>query len=206
MCGRYVLYSDNEYEEIKDIVTETEKEISLKVGEVFPTNTVPVIVENRLQLLKWGFYTYDKKLIINARSETLDSKPMFKNAFFGKRCLIPATAYFEWKNEPSGKIKYEISPTNRSLFFMAGLYNIFQDKNNNVFTGFVIITTPANKITSQIHHRMPAILERGQEKLWLDKSITDTALLKQILKPYSDEYTRFQVATSFGQINKLSGS
>lgn len=200
MCGRYVLYSDNEFEELKEIVAETEKEINLKVGEVFPTNTVPVVVENRIQLLKWGFYTYDKKLIINARSETVESKPMFKNAFYGKRCLIPATSYFEWKKESSGKTKYEISPANRSLFFMAGLYNTFRDNNNNVFDGFVIITTPANKTTSEIHSRMPAILERGEEKLWLDKNITDTTLLKQILKPYSDESILCQVAQPSGSI------
>lgn len=194
MCGRFVLYTDNEYEELKNIVAETEENLNLKSGEIFPTDTIPVVVEDKLELLKWGFYTFDKKLIINARSETVEAKPMFRSSFLKKRCLIPASSYFEWKKESQGKVKYEIGLNKRPLFFMAGVYNTFVDKSNNTFTGFVIITTPPNEKLSEIHNRMPAILESGQEKLWLDGTVTDTGLLKSILKPYSPTETIYKTA------------
>ncbi|NLD46767.1 MAG: SOS response-associated peptidase [Clostridiaceae bacterium] len=184
MCGRFLICTDDEYREISDIVSEVEENLSFKPGEIFPTNTAPVIVKDRLTFLKWGFYTYDNKLIINARSETIETKPMFRKSFWEKRCLIPANSYFEWKKDKDKKIKYEISVPQRKLFFMAGLYNTFLDKNNNSFTGFVIITTSADESISHIHDRMPAIIEPGLEKLWLSNKSDDSSKLKDMLKPY----------------------
>ncbi|MFZ5986856.1 MAG: SOS response-associated peptidase [Bacillota bacterium] len=194
MCGRYVLYSDSEYDELRSIVAETENSLNFKPGEIFPTDTAPAVVGNKLKFFRWGFYTYDSKLIVNARGETVDSKPSFKKSFLGKRCLIPANAYLEWKKESSGKVKYEIGLIERKLFFMAGLYNTFIDKHSNTFTGFVIITTTANEKASQIHDRMPVILEPGQEKFWIDEKVNDINLLKSIIKPYDSSKTVYKTA------------
>lgn len=185
MCGRYLLNTDAEYNELMNIVKDVEKNIQSKSGEVFPTDTAPVIIRDRLTFAKWGFYTYDSKLIINARSETIDTKPMFKKSFFLKRCLVPANFYFEWKKESPNKVKYKMGLSQRSLFFMAGLYSTFVGKDTDPFTGFVIITTSANETASQIHHRMPVILEPGSEKLWLDEKNQNLESLRKMLKPYS---------------------
>lgn len=185
MCGRFLICTDDEYKEYSNIVSEVEESISFKPGEIFPTNTAPVIVQDRLTFLKWGFYTYDNKLVINARSETIETRPMFRKPFLEKRCLIPANSYFEWKKEKDKKIKYEISVPQRNIFYMAGLYNTFTDKNNNTFTGFVIITTSADKSISHIHDRMPAIIEPGLEKFWLSDRSVSPSELKDMLKPFS---------------------
>ncbi|TYQ14946.1 UNVERIFIED_CONTAM: putative SOS response-associated peptidase YedK [Acetivibrio alkalicellulosi] len=195
MCGRYVIYSDSEYEELQNIVSDTEKNLSCKSGEIYPTDKAPVIINNRLTSLNWGFYTYDSMLIINARSETVDSKPMFKTAFVKRRCLIPANSYFEWKKEHDTKIKYEIGLTKKSLFFMAGLYSVFSDKKNNRYIGFVIITTQANDNLSHIHTRMPVIIEPGYQKTWLDNTTNDSSILKNILKPYNSNMTTFKISS-----------
>lgn len=185
MCGRFLICTDDEYKEFSNIVSEVEESINFKPGEIFPTNTAPVIVQDRLTFLKWGFYTYDNKLVINARSETIETRPMFRKPFLEKRCLIPANSYFEWKKENDKKIKYEISVPQRNIFFMAGLYNTFIDKNNNTFTGFVIITTSADNSITHIHDRMPAIIEPGLEKLWLSDRTDSPSELKDMLKPFS---------------------
>ena len=108
MCGRY--YVEIDEDELREIGAEADRlanafpggipgEIPLKLhGEMFPTNVVPVQTgRSRYVPMKWGFVSYDKKTIINARSETALQKPMFKKPMLENRCLIPASGYYEWK-------------------------------------------------------------------------------------------------------------
>lgn len=195
MCGRFVLFNETENEEIRRIVDEInsrysqEESAKLKTGEIFPTNYVPAIIADNnnkkiITLMKWGFPSpKGSGVIINAKQETLDEKPMFKNIFVHKRCLIPASGFYEWKQVENQKEKYLIR-TEKPAFYMAGLYNTFTDKQNNSFTAFVIITTDANKEMSAIHHRMPVIFHKEEGKLWLDHSFKTTSKLKDLLNPY----------------------
>ena len=110
MCGRYYIEIDER--ELRQIADEIEKktkgppgQMTLKAGgEVFPTDVVPVQTGiNQYLPMKWGFVGFDGKPMINARSETALEKPMFRQSMLERRCLIPASGYYEWQK--TGKAK-----------------------------------------------------------------------------------------------------
>lgn len=192
MCGRYAVFTEEENIEIKEILNDlnrkfadTEKMATLKTGEIFPTNNVPVITSNsgnrEVEIQKWGFPNYMQKsgTIINARSETIHQKPTFKKLIETKRCLIPASGFYEWKLIEGKKVKHIIRVSKESFFYMAGLYNTFTDKDKNLYTGFVIVTTSANIQMREVHDRMPVMLGKGDSEMWLNGSFEDASRLFQ---------------------------
>lgn len=193
MCGRYLVMTDDDCEEIQNItneVSEKYKKSDLVNGEVFPTNTAPVVYShngrNILSAAKWGFPKFnDSGVIINARAETIAEKPMFKKAFASKRCIVPANGYFEWLTEGKKKTKYLISVKEKRLFFMAGLYSMFNDINGNAYAAITIVTTEANADIAFIHSRMPVILRDEAINIWLDGNNTDLSILRKLLTPYA---------------------
>lgn len=192
MCGRFSLDVSidvliERYKAIKNM-----EEFKLP-DEIFPTNTVPIVINKdniQLSMMKWGFMPeFTKKPIINARAETVDIKPLFRNSFYNKRCLVPATSFFEWENLDGKKIKRRISVKEENIFSLAGLYNIFRDKNGQEQESFAIITTDANEDMKKIHHRMPVILPKEMEEYWLDINFRNLDTLKSMMKPYDGEIT-----------------
>ncbi|MBU5313341.1 SOS response-associated peptidase [Tissierella carlieri] len=192
MCGRFSLDVSidvliERYKAIKNM-----EEFKLP-DEIFPTNTVPIVINKdniQLSMMKWGFMPeFTKKPIINARAETVDIKPLFRNSFYNKRCLVPATSFFEWENLDGKKIKRRISVKEENIFSLAGLYNIFRDKNGQEQESFTIITTDANEDMKKIHHRMPVILPKEMEEYWLDINFRNLDTLKSMMKPYDGEIT-----------------
>ncbi len=173
MCGRYFIETDAEETTVKDILDEVNEkykdtpELSqMSNGEIFPTNIVPVITTDEPVLMKWGFPRFDGKgQIINARLETADEKPMFRKAFAGQRCLVPASYYFEWETIGTKKKKYAIGL--KKAIFMAGLYRL---DSTSKFPLFVILTQPAARDIAFIHERMPVILAEEYHKGWLSGS------------------------------------
>jgi len=170
MCGRYFIAIDED--ELRDIGEEAEKiasafaELSnLKTrGEIFPTDVVPVQTgKSRYGPMKWGFVNFDKKIIINARSETALDKPMFKKAMLENRCLIPASSYFEWKREDGKKVKYEFYSPGGPIYF-AGCY---RQEGGNRLRHFVILTREAVNGLEAFHDRMPVIIPRKNIESWL---------------------------------------
>jgi len=167
MCGRYIIFTSEEYREMQAILREISKHFKVGVGtfatgEIFPSADVPAIIaangETEYGILKWGMELYNsKRLLINARGETLGEKRMFKPLLQGGRCLLPANGFFEWKD----KQKYLIKPSELQTFYMAGLYN--RDGRT------AIITTSANREMEDIHDRMPVILSKEGGRLWLQK-------------------------------------
>ena len=103
MCGRYFIDVDDM--EIQEILAALGHDARIKTGEIFPSNVVPVLtVERKPQLMQWGYTRFDGKgKVINARSETVTEKPMFQKSMREKRCLIPASHYFEWKDTGAAK-------------------------------------------------------------------------------------------------------
>lgn len=182
MCGRFSLDTD-----INDLLLRyniVEKLIDFKPREeVFPSQICPVILndrENKIVEMKWGFKTsFSKNLIINARSETVHEKTTFKESFFSRRCIIPATSYYEWEVVDSKKVKRRIGLKGISIISLAGIYN------NGEFT---ILTTNAHKDIEYIHNRMPVIINEGYEEIWLDNSIKEIQHLKELLLPLKAEY------------------
>jgi len=149
-----------------------------KGGEVFPTDTAPVITQNdtgiAFESAKWGFKRFDGKgVIINARSETIRTKSTFSKHLETGRCVVPAGEFFEWEKTDSGKIKHYAKDRDGNLLFMAGLY---RDHNNE--REFVIITKEASGEIAKIHDRMPVILRTEQLEDWLSGRITPEDLEK----------------------------
>lgn len=189
MCGRYQL--DKEFEQLMFRFNAQNHYVGYGTKyEIFPTDMVSVVIkennQNYIEPAKWGLDNYyDKRPLINARGETLGEKKTFKNLFIQSRCIIPASAFFEWrKNADNSKTKMVIAIENAPIFGMAGLYKVEIDAEGNSIKRCTIITTSANEAMSEIHDRMPVILPRDVENIWLDNNIKDTQMLKDFLKSY----------------------
>lgn len=187
MCGRY--YVDNEEENIKvrAILAELSKRRlpmydQVQLGEIFPTQIAPVIVNEAgygvtVRPMKWGFPRVGGGgVVINSRSEKTDVTPMFQKAARERRCLIPASHFFEWRRTSGRKTKekYAFRPdTDETLMYMAGVYGQFLGGyEKGGFDGFAILTRDADEQMLPYHTRMPVILEDEDiKKAWLNIEI-----------------------------------
>ncbi|RHR26293.1 SOS response-associated peptidase [Clostridium sp. AF19-22AC] len=169
MCGRYSLFTEEENQEIMRIVKSLDNRYpgnNMKHGEIFPTNTAPILCleENGIkpELGTWGFPRFGAKgVIINARSETADSRPMFKKSLHTRRCVVPSTGFYEW-SQSGTKTKYRFNLPNDHTLYMAGIFNEFNGENK-----FVILTTNANNSIADVHNRMPVILKKEMAEDWI---------------------------------------
>ena len=179
MCGRYYIREEDSASDLQEIIDQlNRKGQTVKTGEIFPSDTVPVIANSKSMqpspfAMPWGFTMPDGKLIINARSETAAENPMFRDGMQQRRCLLPASHYFEWEKRQREKIKYAIKPSGSDMLFMAGLYRI--EGNKARFT--ILTSTPADSI-SFIHDRMPVILPKEAMRDWLNLKYSATDILR----------------------------
>lgn len=184
MCGRYYIAEEDQAEELKQIIDMINRKHNGEVktaGEVFPSETVPVIATSRTQkitpfAMEWGYSTSDGNRLINARSETASQKPTFRDGMLQRRCIIPASWYFEWNKNERGKPKYAIGAENKNVIYMAGIYRFEHDKP--VFS--ILTRDPAESIQF-IHHRMPVILPREAVRDWLNTSYRAEEVLQSAI-------------------------
>jgi len=210
MCGRYIFAQESKvlykrYDVPIDLVSE-----HVAAGPMYnisPGSLVSVITKNSpnsIEIMKWGFIPHwarDPRIgsrLINARAETLAQKSSFKHSFEERRCLVPATGFYEWMQEGNDKVPYLIQLRDKDIFSFAGLYDIWQDVEGKQFKTFCIITTEANKLMRSIHLRMPAILSRNEEKTWLNPQNSPDKLQK-LLKPY--EHSRMEAYPVSNKVN-----
>lgn len=183
MCGRYYLGGNLTEDDVKDMKQilrdidnmklKSDNDIVIKTeGEIFPTDIVPIVSNNKQKEIKafpmqWGYKPFQQggRPLINARSETASEKSMFKKSMEERRCLIPASHYYEWEGQKGSKTRHFIQPIDEETFFMAGLYRYESEKNIPVFT---ILTRDAAPDIKFIHHRMPVILPEGARTDWLN--------------------------------------
>jgi len=121
---------------------------------------------------------------INAKAETLAEKPMFSGLLKNKRCLVPASGFYEWKKDGKRKIPYYIHLKDSPLFAIAGLYDVWYDAFNVAHPTYTIITTDANDLVAPLHDRMPVILKQEDENRWLAGDAPTSAEMKKLLGPY----------------------
>ncbi len=207
MCGRFVLSDiDAIYLRYRINVSEDMKKEVMPRYNIAPSQYVPVVYqdkkhENKIEMMRWGlvpFWAKDPKIgfkMINARAETVANKPSFKYSFKAKRCLVPSTGFYEWKKAGKDKIPYYIGLKNNEIFAFAGLYDIWKDAEGGKHKTFTIITTESNNTLRSIHDRMPVILHRKYEDLWLDITVQDVNSLIQILKPFPDNNMRAYIVS-----------
>lgn len=190
MCGRFQLSVKGKHISERFNV-EVFDELYKPSFNCAPGQTLPVITNTepeKLNFFKWGlvpFWAKDPKIgnkLINTRCETILEKPSFKAAFTRRRCLIPANGFFEWKKEVH-KTPYRIFLKNEQLFAMAGIWESWKDAENKTIHTFSIITTEPNELMKPIHNRMPVILSKEEEKIWLHEE--NTNLLLSFLHPFS---------------------
>lgn len=146
---------------------------------------------SKIQLLKWGLIPawtkgIDQANIIryktfNARSESIETKKSFYSSFRSKRCLIPVKGFFEWQHIGNEKIPWYIYHSGNEIISLAGIYDDWVENNTGeVLTTFSIVTTDANDLMANIHNsgkRMPVLLSKSSETLWIDLSISQEAAL-----------------------------
>jgi len=201
MCGRFVLISDlktiqNDFD-IQDIFCEHQPS-----WNIAPTQSVPIIIRhngnNQLVSYRWGLipsWSKDTSIankLINARAETVDKKPSFRDAFKKRRCLIVADGFYEWQKEGKSKVpQYFYLKSGRSFGF-AGLYETWTSPDNKQINTCTIITTDANELIKPIDDRMPVILPKDQERVWLDSNVMDVSALVTILKAYPAEEMNYK--------------
>ena len=188
MCGRFQL-SVKGKEISERFNVEVFEERYTPSYNCAPSQVLPVIANNnpkKVSFYRWGFMVPRanepkiKLTLINTRAETIDKKPLFKQAFEQRRCLIPANGFYEWRTRD--KAPFRIFLANEPLFAMAGIWDYRRGVDNQEIHTFSIITTRANKKMSALHHRMPVILDRSDEEEWLYNN--DQTFLKKILQPY----------------------
>lgn len=147
---------------------------------VCPTNDVHVVTsdgtDRQLGSMRWGFIPHwyktpaDGPLLINARAETIAEKPAFRSAARDRRCLIPASGFYEWtKDEDGNRLPWFIHPAEGDALAFAGIYQSW-DKGDEPMTTCAIVTTGSNEPMRKIHHRMPVILAEKDWPLWLGEA------------------------------------
>ncbi|HEU4766158.1 MAG TPA: SOS response-associated peptidase [Pyrinomonadaceae bacterium] len=190
MCGRFTLKRPEQvkFERIDFSVFED----LIPRYNIAPSQNILTVVQrgsNReATLLQWGLipsWSNEPKGIINARVETIDEKPSFKDSFQRRRCLIIADGFYEW--ERFGKISqpYYFQMKDEAPFAFAGIWDRWRVDNRSI-TSCAIITTTANELLAKIHHRMPVILGSESFDLWLNEESRSTDL-KDLLTPYPAE-------------------
>lgn len=197
MCGRFSLTSDlGSVIKRFNAISQSNLEYDSRYN-ISPSQNILAVVNdgknNRLGELRWGFipsWANDIKIgnkMINARAETLQEKSSFKSSFKRKRCIIPADSFYEWKKIDGKKIPMRIKLKSNEIFSFAGLWDRWE-QNDKVIYSCTIITTKPNNLISEIHDRMPVILQsKKDEKIWLDRSIDDLDFLQELLIPYPAE-------------------
>lgn len=197
MCGRYTFYAG------EDLFDRFHLDPNGQIGEylnhnytVTPGSFMPVITSgekyNQFSLMHWGLipsWAKDSKTglsMFNARADTVTVKPSFKVPFHRRRCLIPATGFYEWKTDNRLKIPFYYTLKDQSLFSFAGLWDKWLDPHGSIVDSYTIITTDPNSLIKSIHDRMPVILKSEDEKIWLNNTSSETSLLS-LLKPYPDK-------------------
>ena len=193
MPGRYTITAEPEI--LQSRFNVTVPEAYKKRHNAAPTQALPVIISSepdQLLYLYWGLipsWSKNKDVatkLINARADSLLDKVSFKKSFETRRCIVPADAFYEWK--PVGKkskIPYRIGLNSNELFSMAGLWESSENTNGQEIQTFTIITTEANSLVAQVHDRMPVLLTKETEKIWMNPNEKMETLLP-LLKPFEN--------------------
>jgi len=185
MCGAFGFTGKKTFKSQEELKSRYQLNNSPELQDLFnirPSMKALVITRNSPntgKLLNYGIKASwdEKKLLINAKSETVSTLRTFKNLFLNNRCLVPASYFFEWKRLEDGKIPYCIRVKVEKSISFAGLHTD---------NGFVILTTKPNKLMEDIHNRMPVILHRDDEDRWLDPKSSE-GTLTDLFAPFPEK-------------------
>ncbi|RAL25798.1 SOS response-associated peptidase [Thermoflavimicrobium daqui] len=203
MCGRFSLFHDMEQLQKQfDMIMVDPMKVRYNIA---PTQlVVTVVLEEGKRVgrsMKWGLipsWAKDMKIaykLINARAETIDEKPMYKELVKKRRCIILADGFYEWKREGKEKRPYRFQLKSGKPFAFAGLWNQWM-QNGETLDTCTIITTKPNELVKKVHDRMPVILPPNAYEIWLHHEMQDIEYLKNLLQPYpAVEMKAFEIST-----------
>jgi putative SOS response-associated peptidase YedK len=194
MCGRYTYrYTWKQLHKLLDLLDWPKVELRPRYN-VAPTQDAPIVrvaSDGRREgvMMRWGFtpsWASDPiggNLPINARAETIGTSPLFRDSFARRRCLVPMTGFYEWRQTMGDpKQPYWIGRKDREPFVLAGVWDSWTRADESV-DSFAIITTTPNPLMAGLHDRMPVILEPGEYASWLDPTSSNPQSLVDLLRP-----------------------
>lgn len=197
MCGRYIL---GRVEDLSERFQLRDLNLALTpTWNAAPSQSLPVILPSddgnwHAQFMRWGLLPRWKPRDggrapepINARAETLAERPMFRPLIARRRCIVPATGFYEWQQTDHGKQPVVLRPTDQELYGFAGLWDETTGPDGETVRSFTIVTGEPNELVAPIHNRMAVILDPDVESAWLDLDVTDWPDVAQLLKPYPAE-------------------
>lgn len=188
MCGRFALtFPHDAMAQLFDAVLGPAL-VPTPRYNICPTQGITTVVSGEdgrhLIPMRWGFLPHwykterDGPLLINARAETIAEKPAFRAACRERRCLIPATGFYEWtKTDEGQRLPWYIHPTKTPALAFAGIWQDWAGEDEKTLTTCAIVTTPANDAMSGIHHRMPVTIEPADYGIWLGEAGKGAATL-----------------------------
>ncbi len=211
MCGRYTL---TQVPDVEKIIHPEEAEIMLSARyNIAPSQYCPVIPQDdpeHIHFYRWGLIPHWAKSksigykMINARSETIEQKPAFRNAVKKRRCLVLADGFYEWKKTNGNKQPMRISLKSEELFSFAGISEVWYENGTQKIESFTIITTSPNSLMESIHDRMPVILSKEAEIWWLNPHLTESDR-KALMVPYdANEMKAYSVHPAVGNVRNDS--
>lgn len=204
MCGRYTLTAKQEELVqrflLKQIAEELMNELKPRYN-IAPSQKMLAVRQSpehggrELAAFSWGlipFWAKDPKIgykTINARSETVAEKPAYRAAIKSRRCLIPASGFYEWLREEKSRPKqpFYVAMASGDVFSMAGVWESWKSPEGAVIVSCSILTTSANEIMAPVHHRMPVIIDEENYDCWLDLEEKNPEKLKSLFKPYASK-------------------
>jgi putative SOS response-associated peptidase YedK len=196
MCGRYALAASS-----PDLAKWFHIDETINFAprvNIAPTDMVPAIrqrPDGRREIvgLHWGlipYWSHDPKSgarAINARTESVAEKPAFRDPFRKRRCLIPASGFYEWKKVGRAKLPYLIHPRDGSLMALAGLWDRWESPAGDRIESCTILTQDANALVRPLHDRMPVVIASTDYDRWLDQRLEDPGALKSLLVGAPDD-------------------
>ncbi|UYO54906.1 SOS response-associated peptidase [Rhodopseudomonas palustris] len=205
MCGRFVITSAPAA--IRQLFGYADQPNFPSRYNIAPTQPIPVVIVDegarRFRLMRWGLipsWVKDPRtfsLLINARAETVQDKPAFRNAFRRRRCLVPADGYYEWKAGGSRKQPYFIHPAGGGPIGFAALWETWTGPNGEELDTVAIITTAARGGLTDLHDRVPVTIAPHQFARWLETDETDSGEVMALLRPPGEgEFVWHPVSTA----------
>ena len=219
MCGRYTnqytwaelhaLYSITE-KYIRPIPKQAEPDWKPRFN-IAPTTQVPVIIfeggKRRIEMMRWGLVPAWSKEVgkfstFNARDDGIEAKPMFRGAWkAGRRCIIPASSFFEWQKRGSDKQPFAIALGNKGPMAFAGLWEEWTPKGGEPMRSCTLITCAPNKLMAELHDRTPVILGEEDWPKWLGEEPATAAEICAMLKPFAAQrMTTWPVGKAVGSV------
>jgi putative SOS response-associated peptidase YedK len=209
MCGRYVLTATPE--ELRALFGYLDADDFPPRYNIAPTQPIAIVRmargERRFALVRWGLVPgwvknpREFSLIINARSEGIAAKPAYKGAIQYRRCLIPASGFYEWRKAANGKPEpFYVRPRDGRPIAFAGLWETWMGADGSEIDSGCIITTNANAPLAGIHDRMPVIIGPADFERWLDSRANPPVAVADLLAPAADD--AFEAVAVTTRVNK----